>query len=103
MIRKFTKVTRLVYAPLAHARSARQFSSLSSNSYAVPLSQQSSLEDEVNTFFTQITTNEKEMSLQSLTDFMNRSFIDRHFTFEEHQNYYPLIEELVFYAKQWSE
>jgi hypothetical protein len=34
---------------------------------------------------------------------MGRSFIDRHFTFEEHQNYYPLFEELVFYAKQWGE
>ena len=43
------------------------------------------------------------MSLENLTDFMNRSFIDRHMTFEEHQNFYPLIEELVFYAKQWSE
>ena len=50
-----------------------------------------------------MTTNEKEMSLQSLTDFMHASFIDRHMTFEEHQNYYPLIEELVFYAKHWSE
>jgi hypothetical protein len=101
MIKKFTRLTRFVCSPLAPR--ARMFSTLSSNSYAVPLSQQSSLEDEVNNFFNSITSNEKEMSLQSLTDFMSRSFIERHFSFEEHQNYYPLIEELVFYAKQWSE
>lgn len=50
-----------------------------------------------------MSANDKEMSLSNLTDFMNRSFIDRHFTFEEHQSYYPLIEELVFYTKQWAD
>lgn len=100
MIKKFTKLTRLASLPFA-PRVRASFSSI--NNYAVPLSQQSSLEEEVNNFFSQITLNEKDMSLKSLTEFMNRSFIDRHFTFAEHQNYYPLIEELVFYAKQWSE
>jgi hypothetical protein len=102
MIRQFVKITRSAQIPLQTLKAYRSFSSLT-NSYAVPLSQQSSLEDEVNHFFNKMSSNEKEMSLSNLTDFMNRSFIDRHFTFEEHQSYYPLIEELVFYTKQWAD
>ena len=33
---------------------------------------------------------------------MQNSFIDRHFTFDEHQSYAPVIEELVFYTKDWA-
>ena len=83
MIRQFLKITRSTQIPLQSLKTYRSFSSLSSN-YAVPLSQQSSLEDEVNHFFREMSSNDKEMSLLNLTDFMNRSFIDRHFTFEEH-------------------
>ena len=43
------------------------------------------------------------MVLKNLTDLMENSFIDRHFTFDEHQSYAPVIEELVFYAKDWAE
>lgn len=39
------------------------------------------------------------MNLATLTDFMAQSFNDRHFSFEDHQNFQPVIEELVFYTK----
>ena len=34
---------------------------------------------------------------------MQNSFIDRHFSFDDHQSYAPVIEELVFYVKDWRE
>ena len=43
------------------------------------------------------------LQLNQLTDFMQTSLVERHFTFDEHINFYPVIEELVFYTKNWCE
>jgi hypothetical protein len=45
------------------------------------------LEEDVHQFFTQLGANDEQMSLSTLTDFMSKSFNDRHFSFEDHQNY----------------
>jgi hypothetical protein len=39
------------------------------------------------------------MSLNELTDFMSKTFLHRHFTYQEHSTIAPVIEELVVYSK----
>ena len=91
MLRVFSKANNLSYALLRRSFSAA----------AVPLSQQTTLEDDLDEFFSTMGKRDKPMDLHNLTHLMQNSFIDRHFTFDEHQSYAPVIEELVFYAKDW--
>jgi hypothetical protein len=39
------------------------------------------------------------MSMGELTGFMSKTFLHRHFTYQEHSTIGPVIEELVVYSK----
>lgn len=41
--------------------------------------------------------------MQSLTHFMDESLLRGQMSFSEHQEYHPIVDELVFYVTQWHE
>lgn len=60
-----------------------------------------SLDKSVQSFFEKQTG--QELSLDSLTKFMDESLLRGQMSFTEHQEYHPLVDELVFYVTQWHE
>ena len=58
-----------------------------------------SLDDNIQSFFEKQTG--QELSIQSLTKFMDDTLLRGTMTFTEHQDYHPIIDELVFYVTQW--
>lgn len=39
------------------------------------------------------------MTLLAITNFMDKYLVTRHFTYEEHLNFSPVLDELAIYAK----
>ena len=60
-----------------------------------------SLDQGIQSFFERQTG--EELSISSLTKFMDESLLKGPMTFTEHQDYNPIIDELVFYVTQWYE
>lgn len=60
---------------------------------------QPTLHDQVTKFFGKLETSKQMMSMDQLTDFMSKTFLHRHFTYQEHSTIGPVIEELVVYSK----
>ena len=58
-----------------------------------------SLDDNIQSFFEKQTG--QELSIQSLTKFMDDTLLRGTMTFTQHQDYHPIIDELVFYVTQW--
>ena len=50
-----------------------------------------SLHEQVTKFFTKFELSQQMMSLGELADFMSKTFLRRHFTFEEHASVVPVI------------
>lgn len=46
-------------------------------------------------------SNSDEFKIPKLTDFINSALLSRQITFEEHRDFRPLIDELVFYVHRW--
>lgn len=42
------------------------------------------------------------MSIGALTDFMQATFIERTFSHEDHDNMVGVVEEVVYYVKDWA-
>ena len=62
-----------------------------------------SLERTVQSFY-ESQTGKKELSLESLTSFMDEALLKNGpMSFSEHTDYHPIIDELVFYVTQWHE
>lgn len=57
------------------------------------------LEKEVDFFFSSVSQSNKGMTLLAITGFMDKQLVSRHFTYEEHLNFSPILDELVVYAK----
>ena len=56
-----------------------------------------SFEEQVNTFFDNAGDN---MTIANLTEFMQTSLVQRRMSFDEFRSFGPLLDELVYYAKQ---
>ena len=70
-------------------------------SFAQPLHSHSvSLQQQVDLFFLQ-QSNSDEFKIPKLTDFINTALLSRTITFEEHRDFRPLVDELVFYVHRW--
>ena len=69
---------------LNHSTFAKQMLTRSyTNSAAIPQYLETSLEDDLRRFTAELTVS-NDLSISRITDLMDRSFIDRHFSFEEH-------------------
>ena len=60
-----------------------------------------SLDSTIQTFFEKQTG--QELSIGSLINFMDEALMRGPMTFSQHQEYHPIVDELVFYVNQWYE
>ena len=87
--------------PMMAFATAPQTRSQAAETPASHMQRTMSLDRSITSFFERQTG--QELSLGSLTQFMDDSLLRGQLSYSEHQEYHPLIDELVFYVTQWHE